>query len=281
MPELQTPGTFDWTRYPWGPALRCLPLAAVADHCFTTRQPAIPDGDGGPGDAWQRMAFAFGVPRAAILRVRQVHGAEVLAIGRQRAVPAEFSEAGRADALVSDHPGVVLAVRVADCVPLLLADRRTGAVAAVHAGWRGAVAGVVAAAVRALGAEFGARPEDLVAAIGPSIGACCYRVGAEVRDAFAAVAPDPAALERWLLREPPRPALKGVPGTGPAAGDGRPPSWLDMWGVVADQLAQTGVSPASVHAARVCTSCHRDRFHSYRVDGPGGGRMVGVIRRKP
>jgi len=86
--------------------------------------------------------------------------------------------------LISDAPDIAIAVRVADCVPLLMADRTRGVVAAVHAGWRGTVARVAVAAVDALGREFGTRPQDLIAAIGPNIGACCYEVGTELVDAF-------------------------------------------------------------------------------------------------
>ncbi len=92
--------------------------------------------------------------------------------------------APEADGVMTDEHGVALVVQVADCVPLLMADPRTGAVAAVHAGWRGTAANIAAAAVRRLQQQYGCRPEDLVAAIGPCIGACCYQVGPEVREAF-------------------------------------------------------------------------------------------------
>src|SRR5947207_2919268 len=91
-----------------------------------------------------------------------------------------------ADALIASDAGVTLGVFVADCIPALIVDPRTGAFAAAHAGWRGTVAGVLPAAVRALAATFGARPGDLRVALGPAIGACCFEVGGEVVDAFKA-----------------------------------------------------------------------------------------------
>src|SRR6185369_4792699 len=90
-----------------------------------------------------------------------------------------------ADALITDDPGVALGVFVADCIPALIVDPRTGAVAAAHAGWRGTIAGVLPAAVRALVHELGARPDDLRVVLGPAIGSCCFEVGAEVVAAFA------------------------------------------------------------------------------------------------
>jgi YfiH family protein len=166
------PETFRWTDESWGPALRCRPLEDVAPHLFTTRQLQLTS----PAD-WQQVADAVGAGELAILK--QVHGRAVVTAGRGMGHP-------EADVLVGDDPHMALTVRAADCVPLLIADRAGGAVAAVHAGWRGTAAGAATAAVEALARDFGSRPQDLVAAIGPSIGACCYQVGSELVDAFSA-----------------------------------------------------------------------------------------------
>jgi len=278
MPELRTSDAFEWVRYPWGQALRCRPLADVAHHCFTTRRPEIPSGDGMKGDAWHSIALGFGVPRQRLVRLAQIHGAGVMTIRTTDEMRTSIDEWGAADAAVTDNPDVALSVRVADCVPLLIGDRTTGAVAAVHAGWRGAVSGVIPAAVGALASAFSANPVDLVAAVGPSIGPCCYRVGPELRDRYLEAGDEADLVERWFTDAPPSMALRGVPGSEPVSPDGRRPLWLNMWSVVSDHLVLAGLAADNVHVARLCTSCARDVFHSYRVDGPAGGRMVGVIR---
>ena len=279
MPEVPLPDDFEWARYPWGPALRCRALAAVADHCFTTRAPVLGPGPLAPGDGWHRVALAMGISPRALVRLRQVHGARVVAVSRLQEYPPGDPDWNVADVAISDDPGVALSVKVADCVPILLADARTRSVAAVHAGWRGTAAGAVRSAVEALGVHFGSAPHDVVAAIGPSIGPCCYRVGQDVRAAFAAAGARNDELDAWFSPTPTAPALHGVPGTDPAASGGGPALFLDTWAAAADQLRSAGVPAAKIHVARACTSCHRETFHSYRVDGERAGRMVGVIKR--
>jgi hypothetical protein len=283
MPELPENSAFEWIRFPWGEALRCASLVPLADHCFTTRHPRLPREGLSPGDGWHRIAFAFGLPAGAVVRLRQVHGTAVVLVRAGDAAPANGSDWGRADIAATDAVSVALSVRVADCVPVLLADRRSGAVAAAHAGWRGTAAGAAGAAVEALVSGFGADPRDLVAAIGPSIGPCCYRVGAEVRDLFRAAGRWTRWLDRWFSAQPRGVATHGIPGIDPARPGGRPAVFLDTWAANADQLVSAGVPAEQVHTSRVCTSCHRDIFHSYRVDGERAGRMVGVIRvhRRP
>jgi len=278
MPEVPLPGAFEWARYPWGQAIRCRPLAAVADHCFTTRTPVFGPGPLTPGDGWHRVAISMGVSARSIVRLRQVHGARVVHLRKDDAFPPEASDWNVGDIAASDHPGVALSVRVADCVPILLADARTGTVAAVHAGWRGTAAGAARSAVEALGERFASAPGDLVAAIGPSIGPCCYRVGQDVRVAFEAASTWAGALDAWFSHVPTVQAVLGVPGSDPAASGGGPALFLDTWSANADQLRAAGVPAAQVHVSRACTSCYRGVFHSYRVDGERAGRMIGVIR---
>jgi YfiH family protein len=261
---------FIWARTEWGVALRSSPLGEVADHFFTTRQLWL-RGESEAED-WTRVAAAIGVPAPRLLRLNQIHGCDVIvfrdgAARRRRTFPAASAptEDGRdwpdADVLMTDDPSVALAIQVADCVPLLLADRHSGAVAAVHAGWRGTAAGAAPAAVAALAREFGARPEELVVAQGPSIGPCCYTVGDELIDAFR-TGGFASEIDRWFGRD--------------AGGDFR----LDLWSANRDQLMASGVPAASIHQAGLCTASHPDLFPSYRRDGPGTGRMAAVIRTR-
>jgi purine-nucleoside/S-methyl-5'-thioadenosine phosphorylase / adenosine deaminase len=249
--------SFRWISESFGPALRCEALAEVAGHAFTTRCLALDPG--GRGDGWRDLALALGVAVDAIVRLTQVHGPSVAVLRRSDGVGAP-PDRPVADIVISDRPDVAVAVQVADCVPLLLGDARTGVVAAAHAGWRGMAAGVPRVAVEALARAFGSRPEDLVGAIGPSIGPCCYEVGEDVRDAFRRAGLVGQPVDSWFA-------------TGRR---GRP--HLDLWRATSDQLVSAGVAIDRIHACGLCTATHRDVFYSYRGDGPGTGRMVGVIR---
>ncbi len=255
------PETFEWIPQPWGVALSCRPLAALAPHLFTTRQLELSR----PEDV-EQLAGALGARRIATLT--QVHGRAVAVVRRGQ------DSGGRpeADALVSDDPDVAIAVRAADCVPLLMADRRRGVVAAVHAGWRGTAARVAVAAVDALGREFGTMPADLVVAVGPSIGPCCYEVGSELVDAFAAAGHERHLIQRWFVAPPPRrgefPTVSAR-----AAGTLR----LDVAGANRDQLILAGVDEGSIHMSGLCTAMHLEVLTSYRVEKGQAGRLAGAI----
>lgn len=234
----------------------CEPLLAVADHLFTTRQWALGRPTPGPGDPWGEVARALGVGPDALVRVRQVHGAAV-AVARGPMVALRD-----ADIIVSDRSGLAIAVQAADCVPLLIADGRTGAVAAAHAGWRGLAANVPGEAIAALAREFGTRPADVAAAIGPSIGPCCYEVGADVRNAFTGAFPAGESTD-WF-------------GSGARAG-----AWLfDTWAAARGQLEASGVPGDQIYEARLCTAGDPEMFCSYRRDGPPAGRIAGAIRSR-
>jgi len=245
---------FRWTAEPWGPMLRCMALDAVAHHGFTSRQLGLRPGDAAP-DAWASAAASVGCQVRRLARVRQVHGAAVRVV-RAGDLDAPVPEA---DAVVTNVPGLAVAVVAADCVPVLLADPVTGAVAAVHAGWRGTAADAVGAAVAALTRECGALPATLVAAIGPSIGACCYEVGEDLLTAFAAAGHSSVDLAEWFARD--------------RAGRLR----LDLWQANADLLVHAGVPRARVHVAGLCTKTHVDVFESFRVEGDRAGRMAAII----
>ncbi|MGI6380419.1 MAG: peptidoglycan editing factor PgeF [Anaerolineae bacterium] len=156
------------------------------------------------------------------------------------------------DALISDVPGILLMGRYADCVPILLFDPLRAAVGLAHAGWRGTVQGIAAKTVRAMVSNFGSQPADLIAAIGPSIGPCCFEVGASVRDEF-------------------RQAFSDAQGEVVDA-DGR---YVNLWRANAIQLERCGVR--AIDVAALCTSCHVDRFYSHRREKGGTGRFAVAI----
>jgi hypothetical protein len=265
------PDSFLWTAELWGAGLRCRPLEAIAPHVFTTRQLELSDRGG-----YQRLAES--VHARHVATVAQVHGSAVSVIrgGGPRGEGWPFDArhpSPDGDVLVSNDPEIAVAVRAADCVPLLLADRRTGAVAAVHAGWRGTAARAAVAAIDALRREFGTRPADIVAAIGPSIGACCYDVGSELVDAFAAAGHERYLIDRWFT------APRALGGVEPRRGSRENPALrLDVAGANRDQLVLTGVPEASIHIAGLCTAMHLDVLTSYRAEKEKAGRIAGAIR---
>ena len=257
--------SFRWTQQTWGAALRCVPLEAAAPHLFTTRQLELTS-----ADDVHRLAAALNA--SEVVMSTQVHGAGVTVVRK-----GEPRTSGRpeADVLVSNDPGVAVAVRAADCVPVLLADRSTGVVAAVHAGWRGTAARAVVVAVDALTREFGTNPADVVAAIGPSIGPCCYEVGPELVDAFAAAGHERYLVDRWFRA--PRP-LSGA-NAPPRSGRGeRGALRLDVAGANRDQLVLAGVPESHIHVAGVCTAEHLDVLTSYRAEKEKAGRIAVAIR---
>ena len=188
-----------------------------------------------------------GLPADGFAFARQVHGADV-------AVVSESGSAGSADVLMTDRPGLPLAIFTADCLPIIVFDRRERRLAAAHAGWRGTVEAAARVAVGAL-VRTGARSEDLVAAIGPSIGPCCYEVDTPVIDRLDAAFP--GQWRTWVT----------------AKGPGK---WmLDLWKANEDQLEAAGLSKTRIDNPRLCTACRGDLFFSYRR-GRGEGRLVAI-----
>jgi YfiH family protein len=259
LPDVPAP--FYWIDAPWGAALRCQALDDVAPHLFSTRQLELSS----PADV---AALAASIGAARLVQANQVHGRTHVVV--KAGEPLSNSERPDADVLVSNAPDAAVAVRAADCVPILIADRESGAVAAVHAGWRGTCAGAVGAAVGALGVEFGSRPADLVAAIGPSIGVCCYEVGPELVDAFAAAGYERHLIDRWFTSTPP-----------PRGSRAHNPLRLDVAGANRDQLILAGVPEEQVHLSGLCTAMHLDVLTSYRVEKEKAGRLVAAIRPRP
>lgn len=206
---------------------------------------------------WDAVAALAAVPPERLLLLRQVHGRTVALASKDSTTSWRLPEA---DAVISNDPSAALVVRVADCAPILLADGRTGAVAAVHAGWRSTLHRIVDATLSSMRQTYGTNPNDVVAAIGPSLGLCCGEMGEEVVDAFRQSGHDDAAIERWFEREP-----------------GRRPHF-DLWRANREQLEQAGVPAEAIHISALCTRTYPEIFHSYRAGGPKVGRMAAVIR---
>ena len=257
MTRPPVPDSFEWIDRSWGAALRCKPLNQIAPHLFTTRQLELTPGH------LQRLAADVGTSDLVLLT--QVHGNDVAVI--RGALPAA-SERPRADAVVSNARDTSVAVRIADCVPLLVADPTSDSVAAIHAGWRGTAARVAPAAIDAMRREFGARVEDLVVAIGPSIRRCCYEVGSDVVDAFAAARHERYLIDRWFVAPPARP------------GESRPGLRLDVAGSNRDQLVLAGVRADNIFDCGLCTAMHLDLLTSYRVGKEKAGRLFAAIARR-
>ncbi len=270
---LPTPGRFfEWRQTACGPALVCPALESCAAHVFTTRHWRLGATGAHDAAAWADVARAMEVAPPNLARMRQVHG-PMVSEARPGSEPAE------SDIIVTDDPTLAVVVQVADCAPLLLADPRSGAVAAAHAGWRGLAAQVPLRAVQAMVDRYGTRPADLLVALGPSIGACCYEVGPEVREAFARGGCSAAEIQAWFRASPRRmPDNHAMPGMR----RDRPAHWFfDGWTATHDQLRLAGVGEARIFPASLCTASHPAVFCSYRRDGAPAGRMAGAIRSLP
>ncbi len=195
----------------------------------------------------------------------QMHSAEVRIVHDQReaeAKPGVLGDDVYCDALVSNTPKILLGVKTADCVPVLLCDPKTGAFAAVHAGWRGTVASIIGRAITQLQSEYGTRAEDLRCAIGPAANTCCYEVGSDVIERFKELFPQSDHLF-----------------TPTSAGHAR----IDLQTANRGQLIAAGVSPERIHAAPLCTMDRNDLFFSYRREKSirgRVGRLMSVIGRR-
>jgi polyphenol oxidase len=189
---------------------------------------------------WRR--FCINYPHLAVARLRQVHGATVHHVDSSHA-----DSRSEGDGMVIAHAGVALGIFTADCVPILMVDAARRVVAALHAGWRGTLADIAGAGVRAMG-SLGARPNEIRAALGPSIGLCCFEVDASLADGFARAIP--------CAREHTR---AGRPGK----------AYLDLRAILRDQLESAGLDPAAISNIGPCTRCAADRYFSRRAAGGG------------
>jgi YfiH family protein len=202
---------------------------------------SVGDDQGNVEENLRRLQQALGADE--LFSAYQVHGKVVTL------VEPDTAPRPRCDVLMTRSAQRALMLRYADCTPVLLADRKRRAVAAVHAGWRGSAVRAAGAAVQAMQQAFGTHPGDLLAGIGPAIGPCCYEVGQDVIDAF---------------RD--RPELISQ-------------SRLDLWEANRQALVEAGVPAEQIELARICTQCHPERFFSHRANaGVPAGRFAGIIR---
>lgn len=257
--------------------LEALPLAECDFllHAFSTRRGGVSEGsfaglnfscrEGDPvekvGRNWELWADAFQLPLSRFAVMNQVHGDRILAINgasREKLPDRPFpsGEGWQFDALVTSRPGIAIGVRTADCVPILMVDKGRRVIAAAHAGWRGTALNIAGKVIDTLEKDFSSRKSDLLVAIGPAIGPCCYQVAAPVWRAFAGfldrlslLRPHPEK-DRWLL---------------------------DLSLVNRLQLEERGVPPENIFSSGYCTSCRDDVFFSHRRDGGKTGRHLNFI----
>jgi polyphenol oxidase len=276
--ELEHAG-FCWRECDGVRALVCAPLEAAGfANGFSTRGGGVspmPDKslnlagfneDAAENILENRRRFLKLFPgRWALAGCWQVHGSDVRLVKNLiDAKPAEDARGDTAycDAIVSNAPGVLAGVKTADCVPILIGDSQTGAFAAVHAGWRGTLAEVATRALKRMTAEYNTKPDDVVVAIGPAAGGCCYEVGNDVIDAFG---------ERF----PNSPELFN-----PTRDDH---ACVDLIKANGAQLTAAGVKEDQIYGAPLCTMCRTDLFFSYRREKSlhgKVGRLMSVIGRK-
>ena len=222
----------------------------------------------------QTFQSALGASELKRVALKQFHSAVI------RFFPSAPAEACKGDASLTNAPGLLLGVETADCVPILLVDPKQRAVAAIHAGWRGTLARIAEKTVGQMRMRFGSRPSNILAALGPAIGGCCYEVGTELVTKFTSQFADaegwfdelrtgdePNPLQ-WLNRMPPghQPPPKNVR--------------LDLPKANRAQLLAAGVTAANIFVSNLCTSCHTDLFFSYRREADHSGRLLSAVGLK-
>jgi len=286
----------DWERYSW------------LQHGFSTRLGGVSEVYG-PGElnlGWtasddpalvsenrRRLVkeIAGAKSGARLVTMRQVHSGVVRIIEQSdlalkgRLETSEGKAVLRGDAVMTDVPGVLLGVQVADCVPVLVADVKRQAVAAFHAGWRGTLRRIVERGIGRMRLRYGSRPEDLIAVVGPSIGACCYSVGEEVRHEFESqFAYAPELFSEVYDSDPVKEKYPLLFLTARAPGHSNigPQTHLDLWEANRRQLLDAGLKAKRVSVIGECTACTRVKggglkYYSHRGESGFAGRMMGVV----
>jgi purine-nucleoside/S-methyl-5'-thioadenosine phosphorylase / adenosine deaminase len=222
---------------------------------------------------------ALGADKMRVATLGQIHSDVAHSV--DAAAIETVKQAPQGDALLTRDPGILLVVETADCIPILLADTKQRSIAAIHSGWRGTMKRIAAKTLGRMTMEFGTRPDDVIAALGPGIGRCCYEVGSDVVrdfdaqfrdartwfdgpfDALASGENDPNWLP-WLTRKPP--------------GHAPPPLRvrLDLLAANRAILTDAGVPPGQISVSGLCTACRRDLLFSYRREHITG-RLIAAI----
>jgi YfiH family protein len=220
-----------------------------------------------------RHAFqsAIGVTNSPLVLMKQFHSAVTLFF----ATPPQ--EPRKGDASLTNSRGMLLGVQTADCVPILLVDPKERAIAAIHAGWRGTLARIAQKTVGEMRRHFGSNPANILAALGPAIGACCYEVGTELVTEFTSQFADAEEyFDEPRTGEEPNPLQwlnKMPPGHQPPPKNVR----LDLRKANRSQLVAAGLRNANIFVSDLCTACHTDLFFSYRKEGANSGRLLAAI----
>ena len=240
-----------------------------AAHCFTTRFGGVSEEYLDSlnigihrGDSWENVLKNYEILGNAldfdlrkVVLSHQTHTDTVFRVGKGEWGAGLFApELAECDALVTDEPGTALVIFTADCTPILLHDPVTGAVGAVHAGWRGTASGIAAKAVRAMADSYGCEPKNIRAAIGPNIGRCCFETDGDVPAALrAALGPD---TEAFITQKGPK-------------------YYVDLKLVNALWLQRAGVT--QIEISTHCTACRQDLFWSHRKVGLNRGSQGAII----
>lgn len=238
-------------------------LGGVSEGIYATLNLGMNRGDAPDRvrENYRRFCAAIGADMGNIVCASQVHGDTVRTVtAADLGIGLDEPEPWQADGLVTDIPGVTLAVYSADCLPILLYDPVRRVVGAVHAGWRGTALGIAARGVERMAEAFGARPGDILAAVGPGISTCCFETHADVPDGL-----------RAGMGAGAEPYIHPISGT--------EKYHVDLKGANRAWLLQAGVAPEHIAVCDACTACGREIFWSHRKMGAARGSMAALIQR--
>ena len=236
-------------------------IGGVSENEFASMNLSFRRGDPDENvmENYRRFCGAAGFDPETLVSSAQVHHTVIRRVGRENCGEGftKPKSAAGVDGLITNEPGVTLVTHYADCVPLFLLDTRNRAIGLVHSGWRGTAAKIGLAAVKAMHREFGTRPGDLVAGIGPSIGPCCFEVDAPVRDVFASMS---ELQPEELITD-----------------DGNGKYHIDLWEANRRILSQAGLPDEHIAVAKLCTECNADWLFSHRASGGKRGGLAAFM----